>query len=297
MTYSSVSELDFQLNDLTSLPHPTKVVLASPEHFDVTYVINAHMEGNIGSVDTQRAQEEWSSVLDAYARCGMDVQIVSGIEGLPDMVFCANQTLPFISADGSVKGVVLSKMYAPQRAGEVEFFSRYFSSLGYLVIPDIAEGKTEFEGMGDALWHSGRRLLWGGYGFRTKRSVYEVISRELDVPILLLNLEDPDFYHLDTCMCILDERTVLVFPGAFTPEGMDLIRHFFPVVLEAPEDEARTLFACNAHCPDRKHVLIQQGCVQTNRMLAEHGFEVIELDSSEFLKSGGSIFCMKLMTW
>ena len=32
-------------------------------------------------------------------------------------------------------------------------------------------------------------------------------------------------------------------------------------------------------------------------MLREAGFEVVELDTDEYLKSGGSVFCMKLMYW
>ncbi len=297
MTYQTVSDLDFNLDELGSLAQPTKVVMTSPEHFEIAYVINAHMEGNIGTVDKSKALEDWASLKAAYEACGLKVDVVPGISGLPDMVFCANQTLPFLSHDGNTKGVVLSNMFAKERAPEVQFFASHFAKEGYVVVSDLADGNTEFEGMGDALWHSGKRLLWGGFGFRTNKQVYDLISQRLDVPVLLLNLEDPEFYHLDTCMCVLNDDAVLIYPGAFKPEGLALIRHFFPVVLEAPEDEARTLFACNAHCPDQKHVLIQKGCTVTNQLLRAQGFTVIELDTSEYLKSGGSVFCMKLMTW
>lgn len=297
MTYRHVADLDFDFASLPFLPHPSRVLMTSPEHFDVTYVINAHMSGNIGSVDREQARSEWTTLKNAYVQCGLAVDEVGGIPGLPDMVFCANQTLPYLTEDGRQKGVVLSKMYAPERAREVQYFRRHFEELGYHIVDDLANGTAEFEGMGDALWHSGKRLIWGGFGFRTDPSVYDLISEKLSVPIMLLALEDPEFYHLDTCMCILDDNTVLIYPDAFTSEGIALIRHFFSVVIEAPENEARSLFACNAHCPDRKHVLIQKGCEQTNLALRSHGFEVIELDTDEFLKSGGSVFCMKLMTW
>jgi N-dimethylarginine dimethylaminohydrolase len=297
MIYQTVADLNFRLSELPSLPYPLRVLMASPEHFDVTYVINAHMKGNIGEVNTDRTKKDWHAIQIAYRQCGIIVDEIPGIAGLPDMVFCANQTLPFLSADGTQKGVILSKMFAPQRADEVHYFRQHFEKRGYAIISDLAAGDLEFEGMGDALWHSGKRLLWGGYGFRTDKSVYDLISEKLDVPVILLDLEDPEFYHLDTCMCILDDDTVLIYPDAFTDEGQKLIRHFFPVVIEAPEIEARTLFACNAHCPDRKHVLIQRGCTQTNTLLRQHGFEVIELFTDEFLKSGGSVFCMKLMSW
>jgi len=296
MTYRSLSDLDFNLEGLPDLPAAREVVMTTPVHFDVTYVINAHMAGNVGSVDTDRAREQWADLRNAYQRCSIPVHEVDGIEGQPDMVFCANQTLPYLNTDGS-KGVILSKMYAPQRAGEVIHFARFFESLGYEVLDGILVGDKEFEGMGDALWHAGKRMLWGGFGFRTDDAVYQRIGERLNAPVILLKLADPEFYHLDTCLCILDPQTALIYADAFDSDGLELIRHFFPRVIEAPEHEARNLFACNAHSPDGKHVLIQAGCEVTNSSLGDAGFEVIEVNTDEFLKSGGSVFCMKLMIW
>ena len=54
-------------------------------------------------------------------------------------------------------------------------------------------------------------------------------------------------------------------------------------------------FACNAHCPDTKHVIIDAACIETARVLADAGYDVRRVDTSEFRKSGGSVFCMKMM--
>lgn len=270
--------------------------MATPDHFEIRYVINPHMAGNVGSVDTKRARQQWDALKEAFESSGVPVDVVEGMPGQPDMVFCANQTLPFIREDGS-KGVVLSKMYAPQRAGEVKHFERHFISQGWEIVDDLFQGDLEFEGMGDAIWHRGKRLLWGGHGFRTDVSIYDLISSKLDTPVIALQLDDPEFYHLDTCFCVLDEETVLIYSPAFKQAGLDLIHHFFPRVIGAPEREARDLFACNAHCPDGKHVVIQRGCTTTKAALEGLGFTVIEVDTDEYLKSGGSVFCMKLMTW
>ena len=296
MVITQRSDVDFSLNDLPVMPPADRMIMTSPDHFEIKYVINPHMAGNIGTVDRDKALSEWTALKDAFESCGTPVDVVPGMPGQPDMVFCANQTLPFLMPDGQ-RGVVLSKMYAPQRAGEVQYFREYFESKGWAVADAIANGPIEFEGMGDALWHTGRRLLWGGHGFRTDISVYFGISEHLQTPVVALRLDDPDFYHLDTCLCILNEESALIYPGAFQPEGLELIRHFFPTVIEAPEREARELFACNAHSPDGTHVVIQRGCTETNAALRHLGFTVIEVDTDEYLKSGGSVFCMKLMTW
>ena len=281
---------------LPAIPRPGRVLLTTPDHFEVAYVINPHMEGNVGDVDRGRARRQWEALREAYERLDIRVSVIEGAAGLPDMVFCANQTLPYLTPGGE-KGAVMSRMHAPQRKPEVGHYERFFQSQGYEthgLDPDLP---GDFEGMGDAIWHPGRYLLWGGYGYRTDRQVYERLSSALGFPILPLALDDPDFYHLDTCFCPLDEETVLLYPGAFDAEGVETIRAHFPRIIEAPEEEARGLFACNAHCPDGEHVLIQAGCERTNALLRAGGYTVVELETDEFLKSGGSVFCMKLMFW
>ena len=298
MIYWSTRDLDFSLEDVPSCPTPRRVLMTTPDRFEVTYVINPHMAGNIGGVNTTRAIAQWAALRSTYDRLGIDVHIVDGLDNLPDMVFCANQTLPFIrKADPSKPGIVLSKMFADQRKQEVVAYAEFFKSLGFETLPFGEVAETSFEGMGDAIWHPSRYLIWGGYGFRTDASMYDLIAEELDVKIMLIELTDPDFYHLDTCLSVLDEHTALIYPGAYHQDGLDLIRAFFPNVIESPEDESRTLFSCNAHCPDGKHVIIQRGCNETNKMLKTAGFTPIEVDTSEFLKAGGSVFCMKQMFW
>ena len=68
-------------------------------------------------------------------------------------------------------------------------------------------------------------------------------------------------------------------------------------LIEADKYEAEELFACNATCPNGKDVIIQAGCVTVNAELRRRGFIVHEVSTEEFLKSGGSVFCMKMMVW
>lgn len=294
--YTKAEEIDFTAADCKAVPRPGRVLMTSPAHYEVAYVINPHMAAHVGEVDEAEASTQWRTLRDAYESLGITVNVIEGQEGLPDMVFCANQTLPYYRADSGIRGVIMSRMHAEQRRGEVDHFEKFFRGIG-LEITHLPDHIQAFEGMGDAIWHPLRYLLWGGYGFRTSREAYEFISRELDVPVLLLELGDEDFYHLDTCFSPLDEDTVLIYPGAFTDAGLAIIRRLFDRVLEAPEDESRNLFACNAHCPDGEHVLIQAGCTTTNSMLRQAGFTPIEVETDEYLKAGGSVFCMKQMFW
>ncbi|MEM8600025.1 MAG: arginine deiminase-related protein [Bacteroidota bacterium] len=284
------------LSQLPALPRPSRVVLTAPDYFEVAYVINPHMAGNLGTVDRARARAQWDALRTAYAELGLDVHTLDGQPGLPDMVFCANQVLPYQRPDGT-RGAILSRMHAEQRKPEVKHYADFFRDRGYEVHALDPDLPGDFEGMGDALWHPGRFLLWGGYGYRTDRTVYERFAAKLGFPVIPLRLVDPDFYHLDTCLCPLDEHTALYYPGAFDDEGRALIAAHFERALAVPEAEARDLFACNAHSPNSHHVLIQRGCTETVRMLRAHGYTPVELDTSEFLKAGGSVFCMKNVFW
>lgn len=297
MVYRSVDDLDFRFSECPVLPRPNRVVLTTPTHFDVEYVINPHMSENVGSVNKEVAFQQWKALRAAYTALDVSPIVVNGQRGLPDMVFCANQTLPFSLPEQDRRGVVLSRMHADERKDEVPYFADFFEGQGYeiLKLPDDLD--TDFEGMGDAIWHPGRTLLWGGYGFRTGPEAYEALSDLLEIPVIILALTDPDYYHLDTCFCPLDPEHVIIAPAAFDEEGLALIERGFDTVIEAPDEEARHQFACNAHCPDGKHVLIQEGCEGTIDRLRTEGFLPIELDTSEFLKAGGSVFCMKQMIW
>lgn len=293
---TSADQLSFTASELQPMPLPKKVLLVKPTHFSVQYVINPHMEGNIGEVDSMAAMSEWNHLKKAYDELGMETIILNGERNYPDMVFCANQSLPNITVDG-VKQVILSEMHAKERMGEVSYIQKKYEELNYEIISLKEKNIRDFEGMGDALWHHKRRLIWGGYGYRSSESVYDIISATFKTPVIALELTDPKFYHLDTCLCILNEDTALIYPDAFTEKGLELIRALFNTVIEATKYEAEILFACNATSVDGKNVFIQQGCVDANQQLHDAGFKVHEFSTYEFLKSGGSVFCMKMLLW
>lgn len=293
--YTSADQIDFSISDLPAMPVPSKVLLVKPTYFDVKYVINPHMKGKIGDVDKIQAQNEWDHLVEGFRKLSLDVEILDGEKGLPDMVFCANQSLPFIDKAGNKK-VVMGIMKTPQRKPEVDAIEEWFRTQDYEIL-HLDEKVKNLEGMGDAIWHFKRELLWGGYGFRSSLNAYEQVSDLLDVPVIALQLVDESFYHLDTCLCMLNESTVLIYPDAFTDEGLEMIHTLFDTVITATKYEAEKLLAVNAVCPDGKNVLIQQGCTDVNKKLRDAGFSIHEFSTYEFLKSGGSVFCMKLLYW
>lgn len=284
------------LAESSPLEAPARVLMVTPDHFSVDYIINPHMEGNIGTVDQNEARWQWEVIRDKFRNFGLQLHELPGEPGLPDMVFSANQSLPLLDKSGR-KHALMSIMHSEQRQEEVPFFEQWYRRNGYEIHHFDTDQISDFEGMGDAIWHFKKRLIWGGFGYRSSPAAYEYIAEKFDIPVVILELKNPSFYHLDTCFCVLNTDTVLVYPPAFTSEGMELIRAGFNNVIEAPPSEAEELFACNAACPNGRNVVIQKGCKEVNQALKKHKFAFHEVDTSEFLKSGGSVFCMKMMLW
>ncbi len=295
----NVSELTISKESLAVMPYANKVMMVSPAYFNVDNPINAHMrqaDGSLHNLDKNLAIEQWNQLKIIYEKLGFNVYVVDPVEDLPDMVFCANQSFPYLDACGNYNAV-LSNMHNDVRNEEVSYINSFLIGQGYNThrVASRTLGYY-FESMGDALWLPGYRFILGGYGFRTDKRIYQILSETTNAPIAIFELKHPKFYHLDTCLSILDAHTALACKDAFTDEGWLLLNQIFTKIIEVPLAEADAPgFACNAHCPDRKHVIIQQDCLVTNSLLKEAGYIPISTNTSEFIKSGGSVFCMKLM--
>jgi N-dimethylarginine dimethylaminohydrolase len=152
--------------------------------------------------------------------------------------------------------------------------------------------------MGDVIPHPGKKLLYGGYGHRTGIEAYHELAQMLDTPIVALELPNSKFYHLDTCFVPLSSTSVMLCREAFTETGLQIIGQLFAKVHVVPEDEAVASFSLNAHAftaHGHKIAILQKGSVVTKQILSDEGFEVYEIETGEFMKSGGSVFCMKMM--
>ncbi len=291
------ADVDFSVDDLPAIPSPDRVLMADPDFFQVDYVINPHMAGRLSTVDRRSALLEWDTLHDAYRALGYPVDVLPAAPLLPDLVFTANQCLPIppgVVAEGPA--LVASIMRASRRRAEVPLVVDHLAAHGLDVLRLDRRRVDCFEGMGDAAWLPGRALLFGGVGPRSSREAYEAISAWTALPVAVLELTDPRFYHLDTCLGLLDGRTALAFPGAFSERSMGLLRRLIPHLIEVDEAEAMA-FVCNGHCPDGRTLLTPPGAPAAEARVRDAGFEVMHIPTVEFLKSGGSVYCMKLHWW
>ena len=272
---------------------PNKILMCSPDYFEVNYSGNEFMKDNIDNVNKSAAMEQWKALKNIYETLNFKVDLIEPGKDLVDMVFTANQSLPFIDKSGSKK-VILSKMKNEQRKNEVPYFRDFYKNRGYEII-ELPDEVEYFESEGDCVIDYERNILFGGYGYRTQERVYDIVSEYVNYKIVKLKLINPVLYHLDTCMSVLNKDTVVIAESAFDEERLSAVRSYFKNIIKADEEENMKYFVCNCHCPDGKNVIVQKGSVNFKNDIIKNGFNLIEVETAEFMKSGGSVFCMKLM--
>ncbi len=296
---SSVADLpaDFRLDALPPREPETAVLMADPAAFRIAYVINPHMadaEGRLKQVDPDLARSQWEELRASFAAEGLEVRVLPAEDDLPDLVFTANQSLVFRDARGRVRALK-SRMRAPERRPEAEIVADFHRRHGIEVV-EVELGPDEsLEGAGDLLLVPGRRFCLAGVGPRTSRRALDGLPELLGMPVAVLELAGETFYHLDTCVCPLDSSRVLAWPDALTEPSRELLERLFDLVLVPAPEEAEIGLACNAVACPSGLVLVEETCPKTRALLELQGYRTRALPSSEFLKSGGSLFCMKLL--
>jgi len=268
----------------------TKVLMVKPTYFDIEYSINPHMlneNGELHKIDKALAMSQWNNVKEAFEKAGTDVLVMEGVQGLPDMVFSANHAVVIKDI------IVMGNYYSEFRKKETEHFEAFYNSKQLEVLNnDFLEGML-FEGTGDAIWNADQSVLFGGHGFRSHEKAYDLITRKFGIDIITLKLISEDYYHLDTCFAVLNEETVALIESAFDKESLSKIQKHFKNIIKIDPIEGKKGFAGNAFCPDRKHIIVQSGNSKFVSETQKLGFTCLEVDTSEFIKSGGSVFCMK----
>ncbi|GJF08055.1 amidinotransferase [Mycolicibacterium cyprinidarum] len=258
---------------------PRRYVMTAPRFFTVEYVINPWMDTST-PVDTRRALNQWEALRHTYENLGHTVELVGPVAGLPDMVYAANGGL-------IVNGkAVVARFAHAERAGESIAHAEWMTRNGYLPI----DTRHVNEGQGDLLV-VGSSIL-AGYGFRTDQRAHGEISEHVGMPVVSLELIDPRFYHLDTALAVLDDRTIAYYAPAFADHSRGTLAELFPDAIEVASADAYVL-GLNA-VSDGLNVVLPAAATGFAGQLRQAGFQPIGVDLSELLKGGGSVKCCTL---
>ena len=261
------------------------VLMCRPDYYTVSYRINPWMHPE-DPTSTQRAVDQWNVLYQTYLRLGFEVKLIDPIEGLPDMVYAANGGFVL---DNIAYGASFTY---PQRQPEGPAYMNWFRDNGY----DVHEPENINEGEGDILLVGD--VILAGTGFRTTPESHKEIARVFGREVVTLELVNPNFYHLDTAIAVLDpvavngHSNIAYLPSAFNERGLAVLRERYPDAIIVSEADA-SILGLNSYS-DGLNVVIASRAKGFEAQLRERGYNPIGVDLSELLLAGGGVKCCTL---
>jgi N-dimethylarginine dimethylaminohydrolase len=262
------------------------VLMCRPDYFTVSYRINPWMFPE-NPTNTTLAVEQWERLYAIYQELGFDVHLIDPIEGLPDMVYSANGGF---TLDGIAYG---AKFTYDERAAEGPAYLAWLAEQGFTPheAAEVNEGEGDMLLVGD--------VILAGTGFRTSTASHRELAEAVGREVISLTLVDPEFYHLDTAIAVLDpdpapgqQANIAYLPKAFDEASQAILRERYPDAIIATEEDAAVL-GLNSFS-DGLHVVIASRATDFDRQLRERGYEPIGVDLSELLLGGGGVKCCTL---
>jgi N-dimethylarginine dimethylaminohydrolase len=269
-----------------------RYVMVRPDRFRVDYAINPFMHLD-DQPDPRLALAQWVDLVATIERLGGTVEVVPQRPDSPDMVYAMNLGLGVVRPDGSdtPRGhVVMSHMRYAERRMETLSARPWFEQSGRTT------SYVGREGVGAHL-EAGDVFAWGdalvaGFGPRTEELALKHLAGDLGVRVRGLRITHPAMSHLDLAFCPLDGRRAMVAPGAFDAESAEALLALVPEPLVLTDEEALSTFCANSIVIDHTVVMPAGAPKRVIAQLSEWGFEVVEVDVSEFHKGGGSVRCL-----
>lgn len=270
------------------------IFMTSPANFSIQYNINPWMSGNIGQTSANAVAQQWSELRNVLSYIGVDVIVLpKSPDYCPDAVFTANAGLVYKNR------FLPSKFKHEERACEEPYFIEWYKQRNYIVDETASPYSREshsFEGAGDALFNKEHTILWYGFGFRSSFSFKTLLDKFFDqteVIVRPLELVNSSFYHLDTCFCPLDTGELLWYPDAFSEYSKMVISSWYEEKsIEVSYEDARK-FACNAVSVG-KSIVVPEITPFLKQKLVGRGYDVYQVNMSQFLMSGGACKCLTL---
>lgn len=258
------------------------ILMCLPVYFQIEYEINPWM--NIkNQVNKFSALKQWRDLYKIYSeRLGRKINLVSAQKGIPEMTFLGDSVFIYKNK------VISSNFVYRKRQKEEEYITNWFSKRNYRIkrLPE----NIFFEGSADAfVWNN---KILGGWGVRSDKEAYSIISNFFGIEVAALELIDPKFYHLDTALFPINQNLIAYYPAAFARESRDKIENLGAEVIRVNHDEAYR-FVCNS-ISVKNIIVMPKRCPHFKKDVESKGYKTIEVDISEFAKAGGGIKCLTL---
>ena len=260
-----------------------KFLMCKPTHLhEISYKINPFMKKG-EKVDNALALKQHADLVQVLEENGAEVEFIEQQEGLIDMIYTANAGLAYEDK------FILSNFKNLERRAEAQHYIKWAKEKKYEIISLPSE--IFFEGQADVAWIDDKNCFMAYGDLRTNERAIEAVQKELEgVNIIPLKLVDENFFHLDTCLRILENKEMMYFRQAFDEESQKRIEKEASQKFFLTEEEAEW-YLCNSIKFGRE--LIVHKCLWiAESYLNYEKYKVQKVDISELRKGGGSVECM-----
>lgn len=227
-----------------------------------------------GRPDTELTQQQFDAYVATLRLLGAEVMILDAFDAFPDAHFVEDVAVL------TPEVIVLTRPGHASRRGEVDLVAEILADVG--PVERLTEPAT-LDG-GDVLRVGSTYFV--GRSERTNDAGYDAFASIVRAQGLdCVAIPVAAGLHLKSSVNVLDDETVVLTAGFATEPAFSHLRH---VVVPTNEDYA----ACTLRVNDG--VIVPEGYPRTRDAIAARGFDVHEVDTSEFRKMDGGLTCLSL---
>jgi dimethylargininase len=238
-------------------------------------LVDGLSSANLGKPIYEVALEQHQAYIRALQTCGVDITILPPAEGFPDSVFVEDPALC------TPRCAIITRPGADSRRGEAELMlpvlGRFYEQVERIVAPGTLDAGDVM--MVGSHFYIGRSERTNAEGARQLIAILEKHGMTGSVVALEKVL------HLKTGLAYLENNNLLVAGEFLTKPEFQSFN-----LIEVPEGET---YAANCIWVNGK-VIMPAGYPKTHARITALGYEVIEVDTSEYRKVDGGVSCMSL---
>ncbi|RSK52949.1 dimethylarginine dimethylaminohydrolase family protein [Bacillus canaveralius] len=254
------------------------VILCEPQHMTIREVINEtqkHFKNE--GIHIELALEQHRDFLIKLEEHGVNVVLLPALRKFPEQVF--TRDIGFTIG----QTVFVAEMAHDVRKGEEDVLREW---LEQEEIPYYHLLGDEIEG-GDVVID--RNTVYIGVSNRTNLAAIEHLQSLLTSYEVIAIPFTETYLHLDCVFNIISTEEAIIYPGVIEKEKEELLRSRYDLI-EITEEEQFTL-GTNVFSIGDKKIFSLPVNKHVNSELRKRGYDVIEVDISEIIKSGGSFRC------
>jgi len=230
-----------------------------------------HMERT--PVDVALAVRQWEGYVGALHARGWETVEVPAAPDCPDSAFVEDTMVVFRDV------AVLARPGADERKPEVAAAAAAVEALGYRCVAVEAPGTLDG---GDVLKVGS--TVYVGLGGRTNAEGIAQVAAALEpVGATVVAVPITKVLHLKSAVTALPDGTIIGWEPAVDDTSA------FPSFLAMPEEGGAHVVLL-----DDRTLLMSAGCPQSAALLWARGYEVVEVDISEYVKLEGCVTCLSV---